>query len=72
MPREGFFEKTMNTIITYINEALEELRHVRWPTRQQAVRLSLIVLGFTAASAAIFGFLDFLLSQLIHLLLSLA
>lgn len=62
----------MNTIITYINEALEELRHVRWPTRQQAVRLSLIVLGFTAAAATIFGLIDFLLSQLIHLLLSLA
>ena len=62
----------MNRILVYINEALEELRHVRWPTRQQAVRLSLIVLGFTAVSAAIFGFVDFLLSQLVHFLLSVA
>lgn len=62
----------MNAILTYINESLEELHSVRWPTRQQAVRLSLIVLGFTAASAALFGFADFLLSQAVHFLLSLA
>jgi preprotein translocase SecE subunit len=62
----------MNAFVTYINEALEELRHVRWPTRQQAVRLSIIVLGFTAASAAIFGLIDFLLSELVQVLLSLA
>jgi preprotein translocase SecE subunit len=54
----------IDTVTTYINEATEELRHVRWPTRQQAVRLSLIVIGFTAGSAAVFGLIDFLLAQL--------
>ncbi|MBI1934591.1 preprotein translocase subunit SecE [Candidatus Peregrinibacteria bacterium] len=60
----------MDALQNYIREALEELRLVRWPTRQQAVRLSAIVLGFTGVSAAIFGLLDFAFAQGIRLLLS--
>ena len=72
-PGRGFFKtKDMSLVLNYITEALEELRHVRWPTRQQAVRLSAIVLAFTALSAAVFGFVDFLLSELVTLLISLA
>lgn len=55
--------------ITYFNEAIEELHHVRWPTRHQAVRLSAIVLGFTLVSAAIFGVADFVLAQLVSFIL---
>ena len=62
----------MKVVSTYINEALEELRHVRWPTRQQAVRLSAIVLAFTVVCALAFGFIDFLLSETISFLLSIA
>jgi preprotein translocase SecE subunit len=60
----------MLTIRSYITEALEELRHTRWPTRQQAIRLSGIVLGFTAVSAILFGVVDFLLSELVSMLLA--
>ncbi|MFA7681886.1 MAG: preprotein translocase subunit SecE [Candidatus Peribacteraceae bacterium] len=62
----------MTTVRTYITEALEELHHVRWPTRQQAVRLSVIVIAFCAVTAASFGALDFLLAQLMKFLLSFA
>ena len=62
----------MDALQTYVREALEELRHVQWPTRQQAVRLSAIVLGFTGVSAAIFGLLDFAFAQGIKFLLSFA
>ncbi|OGJ54624.1 preprotein translocase subunit SecE [Candidatus Peribacteria bacterium RIFCSPHIGHO2_02_FULL_49_16] len=55
--------------MNYINGALEELRHVRWPTRQQAVRLSAIVLGFTLVASAIFGVIDYLLSELVQILI---
>lgn len=54
----------MNAITTFINESLEELRHVRWPTRQQAIRLSIIVIGFCLATAAFFGAVDFVLAEL--------
>jgi preprotein translocase SecE subunit len=61
----------MRIVSRYINEALEELRHVRWPTRQQAVKLSVIVILFTAISAAIFGVIDFALATILEFLVSL-
>lgn len=62
----------MNAITTYINGALEELRQVRWPTRQQAIRFSAVVIVFVAISAVFFGVLDMGLSKLIQALLSFA
>lgn len=59
----------MNAILSYINESLEELRHVRWPTRQQAVRFSAVVIGFTAVAAVFFGLVDLGLSELLERLL---
>lgn len=61
----------MEKIRNYINDSIQELHHVRWPTRQQAIRLSAIVLGFVAACTAVFGMVDFGLSQVTKLLLSL-
>jgi len=60
----------MNAIVTYINESLEELRHVRWPTRQQAIRLSGIVIVFVLACGAFFGAVDFGLSKLMQAILN--
>ena len=60
----------MNAILTFITDAIQELHHVRWPTRQQAVRLATIVLIFTLVCALFFGVLDSLLSQGINLILS--
>ncbi len=62
----------MNAISKYINDALEELRQVRWPTRNQAIRLSTIVVGFTILSAAFFGLVDFGLSEGLQYILSLS
>lgn len=62
----------MNRVMTYINESLEELRHVRWPTRQQAVRFSAVVIGFVLISGAVFGLIDFGLSELVKAVLDFA
>lgn len=42
----------------YFREAISELHRVSWPTRQQAVRISIIVLAVTFAFAFVFGFFD--------------
>ncbi|PIR48767.1 preprotein translocase subunit SecE [Candidatus Peregrinibacteria bacterium CG10_big_fil_rev_8_21_14_0_10_55_24] len=60
----------MPQISTYITEAIEELHRVRWPTRQQAVRLSLIVIVFCAVTSLAFGVVDFGLSEVVRLLLT--
>lgn len=62
----------MQPIITFVQDAIVELRQVRWPTRQQAVRLSIIVIAFTLASTVALGALDFGLSELLRKLLSFA
>lgn len=61
---------SMNTIISYINDSLEELRHVRWPTRQQAIRFSIVVIAFVAASAVFFGVVDVILGEVMRFFLS--
>ncbi len=60
----------ITAVSTYINEAIQELELVRWPTRQQAVRLSAVVLAFTLISSAIFGAVDYALGISLHFLLS--
>jgi preprotein translocase SecE subunit len=67
----GLFQNEhMRIFQTYIIESIEELRHVQWPTRKQAVRLSAIVLVFTLISSFVFGLLDFFLAQIVKALLS--
>jgi preprotein translocase SecE subunit len=55
--------KLVSATTAYFRGALAELHQVRWPTRNQAIRLSGIVLGFTLAAAAVYGVVDFLLGQ---------
>lgn len=45
----------VNPITRYIRETRGELRKVTWPTREEAWRLTLIVLGVTAAMAIFLG-----------------
>jgi preprotein translocase subunit SecE len=73
-PGRAFFpnESHMNRLIAYINDSLEELRHVRWPTRQQAVRFSAVVIVFVLICGAFFGFMDFALSELVKTVLDFA
>ncbi|MBU0766165.1 preprotein translocase subunit SecE [Patescibacteria group bacterium] len=61
----------LSIVTNYVNEALEELHHVRWPTRQQAIRLSIIVIIFCAITSMVFGIVDFGLSRIVKILLSL-
>jgi len=61
--------KSSNAIIRYFQETAEELRKVSWPTREQTIRLTLIVLGATAAAGIFFGLLDLLFHTLSGLLL---
>lgn len=57
----------MNTLVTYFRESLEELRQVRWPTQQQAVRLTVIVIGFIIVSSLFFGIVDLGFSEIIRI-----
>ncbi len=47
-----------NPIINYFQESYEELKKVTWPTRNQAIRLTFIVIGFCIVFSILVGALD--------------
>ena len=50
----------MHAIVKYFKESFHELNKVSWPTKNQAVRITAIVLGFSLVIAAMLGILDYL------------
>jgi preprotein translocase SecE subunit len=57
----------MNAIVQYFQGSIEELRHVTWPTQQQALRLTGITVAFIIVTAAFFGLVDGLITEAIRL-----
>jgi len=53
---------------SFFAEVIAELRKAHWPTRQEALRLSLLVLVVCAIVGAILGSLDWVFTQLFLLL----
>jgi preprotein translocase subunit SecE len=49
----------------FFSESRQELRHVNWPTRDEAIRLTTIVIGISVGLAAFLGSFDYLFSFLI-------
>ncbi len=68
VPRKG--TRSQNALIRYFQETGDELRKVAWPSRETALRMTLIVLGSTVAAALFLGALDILFQRLAALLVS--
>ncbi len=52
-------------IITFLKEVRLEMKKVNWPTRQQTIRYTLIVIGISVAVAAFLGGLDFIFTNIL-------
>lgn len=52
-------KKKKNALVSYFEASYEELRKVAWPTRNRAIRVTFLVLGFVFVIAFIIGMLDF-------------
>lgn len=63
----GFHISVMNAVIQYFQGSMEELRHVTWPTQQQALRLTGITVAFIIVTAAFFGLVDGLITEAIRM-----
>lgn len=55
----------VNALTSYLRSAKEELEKVSWPTRQDTIRYSSLVLGVSLLVAAFFASLDFGLNRLV-------
>jgi preprotein translocase subunit SecE len=64
-------EKKPNFFQRYWRESIGELRKVSWPTRQDALRLTWIVLAVMGIMSALLGTFDWVFSKLVTLLVTL-
>jgi len=53
-------------LATFLKEVKLEVKKVNWPTRSQATRYTLIVLGISLAVAVFLGGLDYLFTTLLE------
>ena len=65
----GTKRRRENVVVRYLRETVAELKKVSWPTRQEATRLTVIVLATTAAMSAFLGIVDLLSTQLFSALI---
>ncbi|MBI3638135.1 preprotein translocase subunit SecE [Candidatus Wolfebacteria bacterium] len=56
----------MSKFKSYIQESRQEFGRVNWPTKQETIRLTLIVIGISIGVAAFLGLLDFIFSYLLQ------
>jgi len=56
-----------NPITQFVRDSRIELRKVVWPTREETIRLTLVVVAVSAGTGLILGGFDFVLSQLFSL-----
>lgn len=56
----------MNKLITFIKEARAELRKVNWPTRNETMKYTGLVMGLSLAVAIFLGGLDYLFEYILR------
>ena len=58
-----------NRFVQFYRETSAELRKVVWPTRDEAVRLTGIVIAVVVAMSIFLGVIDYALTQIMRLIL---
>jgi len=60
-PRGGVFQ--------FFGEVVSELKKVTWPSRQETIRLTLLVIAVSVAIGVVLGVLDLLFTRLLDIVL---
>lgn len=63
-PAGNVITRSVTRLVHYFEDVLAELRKVTWPTREQALRLTYIVLIVTAVTAVILGLVSYVFGLL--------
>ncbi|PIQ06605.1 MAG: preprotein translocase subunit SecE [Candidatus Nealsonbacteria bacterium CG18_big_fil_WC_8_21_14_2_50_37_10] len=58
--------KVFTKITTFLKEVRLEMKKVNWPSRQETVRKTLVVIGISVAIAIFLGAIDFVLTTLLN------
>jgi preprotein translocase subunit SecE len=59
----------MTSPVTFVQQTLTELKKVVWPTREQLIRLTLIVISISVVVGVYIGGIDFALTKLTQTLI---
>ncbi len=58
-----------NRLVKYVLESKAELKKVTWPTKQETVKHSLLVIGISLFVALFLGIIDFGLTKLLAIII---
>jgi len=58
--------KIFTKITTFLQEVRLEMKKVNWPSRQETIRKTLVVIGISVAIAIFLGTIDFILTTLLN------
>ena len=59
----------MATPVIFLKEVLEELKKVVWPTREEVIRLTFVVIAVSLVVGLFLGGIDFILVKITQVLL---
>ena len=60
----------VNKLKNYVNDSIEEMKKVTWPTRKETYNYTLLVIGISLAMAIFLGMLDFVFSKGLELIIT--
>ena len=58
----------MSRVTEYVKATRAEMAHVNWPSREQTIRFTVLVILVSLLTAALLGVSDFVFSKLLTLL----
>ncbi len=64
-------KKKQNKIISYFSSSVEELKKVKWPTKNEVLNNTILVVVICVFMAVFLGLLDFGLTRLVAWMVSL-
>ncbi|MDA2936120.1 preprotein translocase subunit SecE [Patescibacteria group bacterium AH-259-L05] len=56
-------------VTNYFKGSVKELKKVNWPTKQQAIRHTLLVIAISLVVATFLGIVDFILTNILQLVI---
>ena len=63
---QNLLARVIEPIVRYLRDTRAELRKVTWPTREEAWKLTLIVLGTVVVMSIILGLADFIFGKIMQ------
>lgn len=59
----------MNKLILFLKDVKLEMGRVNWPTKEQTIKFTLVVIGMSVFVALFLGALDFIFARILTLLI---